>query len=93
MKARGGEYSACKGYTDVRFVHIPMENNVDLINEIITKFGHRKTCVIFRSKEFHSFPSWVVVQKVNREQESPLLDAIGGFNASVYQAKKRGIIS
>lgn len=53
IKAAGGEYSTCRGYTTKRFVTVPI-SETELINELMAAYGRRfeddtqKITVIFR---------------------------------------------
>jgi len=93
VKAVGGKFAECRGYSSIRFVHIPMLGNTELIDEVIHKFGQPKhTPVIFRSSLFKNYPTWVVVQYAKKDLDEPILYAIGDFNRSYLSASKRGLI-
>lgn len=62
IKALGGTYTNCRGYSDRRFVTIPWnEKNKELMNELIRNFQTKRTLAIIRLGWHSTLPSYIVV--------------------------------
>ena len=73
IHAAGGRYSACRGYKDVRFVHLPVEAEA-LVNRLLrahpryesaTARSPRRGAVVFRDfgNGYDPRPAWVHVHR------------------------------
>lgn len=86
----GGRFSQARGYTEKRFVHVPI-TEVKLIEDLLELFPtYKKTTVVFRGYGYDNLPSWVNVQYVPNDQENPLAHVIEKRNKALETAKRKG---
>jgi hypothetical protein len=84
IKALGGRYSACRGYDETRFVHLPASAS-KLADKLLARFGRAKPVVIFRGGVVA--PAWVTVQYARS-----MAQAEAGYNTRLDEAQRRGLI-
>jgi hypothetical protein len=86
----GGRFSQARGYTEKRFVHVPI-SEVKLIEDLLDLFfTYKRTTVVLRGSGHDNLPSWVNVQYVPNDQPNPLAYVIEKRNKALETAKRKG---
>ena len=97
IKAAGGDYSACRGYCDHRYVTLPLTDDTrGLINDLLRahgKTGGKGTTVVARGTGVRGAQAWMDVHKAPYvgEHDSPLRHWEERYWKSLRSAVARGM--